>query len=395
VMNNRCLMFGVIYGSVRMLVGGVSALYILSTGMSLAELGALKTLQAIVLLFVDLPFGILADRYGRRPVVLLAVFASAAWLLITGIATEKWHIYLGEVFNSLAIGLYGGAYTAYLIADAKKTNPQANIKTTLAMSSYYLHIGMAIAAIVGSLVGAPSSSTVWLIASFLTLLCGIIGYVLLPIEAAPGNTENISINAQTQVQSINQTGAVKLLGPKMLVSGFALLCVSAYYQVLIQFWQPLISVALPAETGVWFGVMFAAILLVQAWASLLVGKKLFILNHPWSLPSVFALGAGGLLFGLAYTPPMIVLSTILLFFCVRFWLVKMHAELHENLPEGVRATFDSSLSTITRAILMALMPIVGALIDFGGMPILAWLALVVVAFSSVASWFSRRKGGAQ
>ena len=47
-----------------MLIGPVSALYLLSRGLSLGGIAYLKGLQALIILLVDAPFGYFADRYG-------------------------------------------------------------------------------------------------------------------------------------------------------------------------------------------------------------------------------------------------------------------------------------------------------------------------------------------
>lgn len=46
---------GIAYGCVRMLIGAISVAYLMRAGLSLPQIGLLKSFQAAVIVFIDIP----------------------------------------------------------------------------------------------------------------------------------------------------------------------------------------------------------------------------------------------------------------------------------------------------------------------------------------------------
>ncbi|WP_434525852.1 hypothetical protein [Photorhabdus asymbiotica] len=66
--------YSVIFNSFRMLIGATSSIYLLSKGVSLVDLGLMKTMQASVFFILDIPTSYLADRISRKYAIALSVF---------------------------------------------------------------------------------------------------------------------------------------------------------------------------------------------------------------------------------------------------------------------------------------------------------------------------------
>lgn len=70
---------------------------------------------AVTLVVVLLFCGRLADRFGRRPVILSGLLVACVALLVFGFAQETWWLYLARALQGVAVGLIGGPATAALV----------------------------------------------------------------------------------------------------------------------------------------------------------------------------------------------------------------------------------------------------------------------------------------
>jgi len=66
-----------------MVLGATSVIYLTTRGVSLAEVGAMKAMQAGIVLVLDLPLSYLADRTGRVRVLVVGNIATVLWLVVT------------------------------------------------------------------------------------------------------------------------------------------------------------------------------------------------------------------------------------------------------------------------------------------------------------------------
>ena len=62
----RFLLMDMLFEGGRMFVGGVSVAYLMSQGISLADIALIKALQAAVVFTAEVPTGIFGDRWGRK-----------------------------------------------------------------------------------------------------------------------------------------------------------------------------------------------------------------------------------------------------------------------------------------------------------------------------------------
>lgn len=70
--------------------------------------GYLMALYALLQFFLAPVFGNLSDRYGRRPLLLLSLFAFGVDFLLTGLATTMTWLFIGRAFA----GVFGASYAA-------------------------------------------------------------------------------------------------------------------------------------------------------------------------------------------------------------------------------------------------------------------------------------------
>ncbi len=87
--------------------------------------GYLMAVYALLQFFMAPVFGNLSDRYGRRPLLLLSLFAFGVDFLLTGLASSMWWLFVGRAFA----GVFGASYAtagAYIGDISDDTNRAKN-----------------------------------------------------------------------------------------------------------------------------------------------------------------------------------------------------------------------------------------------------------------------------
>lgn len=125
--STQSLLLDAFFEGGRMFVGAVSAVYLLQKGISLTDLALLKSIQAIVVVFGELPTGLLADKYGRK----VSLFCSLL-LLICGftffILGESFIIFtLAEILTAMALCFWSGAFEALSIQNIEHSDKRPDL----------------------------------------------------------------------------------------------------------------------------------------------------------------------------------------------------------------------------------------------------------------------------
>ncbi|MET3589838.1 MFS family permease [Bartonella silvatica] len=141
-------LFGFLFNEIRILTGAFIAFYMLDKGLTLLDIGIIKSLQALVMMIADIPLGYFADRKSYKASIVLAALCASIWLFLMGISTGFYGFILAELFNALSLTLIAGAYNALLIQYAKNKNISS--KKALGTSSQYIFKGMFAFSLVGA-----------------------------------------------------------------------------------------------------------------------------------------------------------------------------------------------------------------------------------------------------
>ncbi len=354
----KIIFFAVCFQSVRMLIGSISAIYLVSKGISIIDIGLIKTFQAGIIFALDIPLSYFADKKSRKLTIMLAVLFCSLWLLITGLAGNLLYFYVAEFFNAVAIALYGGSFSAYLIDVNKKMEIKVEIKHLLADLNKKQFLGMAIASFVGATFIGFSSGLIWFIAALLSFILFIFALFVLPQDNVGGS----HLLENKLVQDIKTIIKDIAINPDVKGVVFVMIISSIFYQNLIQFWQPAVNFSEEKliDEGYIYGVIFLLILLVQALAGYLINRLTD--NQLWV---VLALVLAIIVLHL-FTPTTYVSTAIfiiLAFFSYKMMVILLEAHLQNNIDDALRSTYASVISTIIRILLLVVMPLFSMLIE--------------------------------
>jgi MFS family permease len=151
-------------------------------------------------------FGDLADRIGRRPVLvataLLAAVSTVGFLLADGVAV----LYAGRVISGLASGLAQGAATAALIDLAPRHRRRRAAVVTTAVTLGGFALGGLVAGVVTTLAPAPLESVY--VVYLILLLAATRGFDRIPPAAEPALRRPLLRPAPVSLPPVHRGGVV-------------------------------------------------------------------------------------------------------------------------------------------------------------------------------------------
>jgi MFS family permease len=132
------------------LSGIIQPLYLSALGYDSAEVGALLGTSALISVAVLLPAGVVADRYGRKNILILSISAYAVAFGIYAIFTNFQSLFIASTLIGVSWGTYVGPSSAIL---TDKTNPTER-SYVFSLNSFLA----AFAIILGSLLAGATDS---------------------------------------------------------------------------------------------------------------------------------------------------------------------------------------------------------------------------------------------
>jgi MFS family permease len=184
-------------------LGVVRAIYFALLGLSYIEIGVLLSLATFVSAIHHITFGMLSDRVGRKPFLLLGGIFATLRMVIFATSSDFWMLALGQGLGAMGEGAGAGqpVVSGYI---TDKTNPErrSSIFSTLAVTN-------GLAATVGSLMaGLPAYFQT-------TLAFDVVGAhsLLFWIGAVGGAASILLILPLTDVRSTRPIGETEQRGP--------------------------------------------------------------------------------------------------------------------------------------------------------------------------------------
>jgi DHA1 family tetracycline resistance protein-like MFS transporter len=183
--------------------------------------GVLEVAWAIPQFLAAPLLGMLSDRFGRRPVIVLSLFGIAGELTMNALAPNLTWLLAGRILCGFTCGAQVAAM-AY-VADI---TPEAGRASAYGWLNAALWTGVIVGPAAGGVLTAIDVRTPFWFAAGVALVCGLYGLAVLPESLAPEH------RAPLRWTTANPWGAIDLLRrrPGLLALGFAQLLIWLAFQ---------------------------------------------------------------------------------------------------------------------------------------------------------------------
>ncbi len=178
--------FGVIWTTVAVdLIGFGIVLPILPQyaerfGVGAAVIGLLSASFSLMQLVFAPLWGRLSDRVGRKPILLVSLFGTAAGSLLTGLAPALWVLFLGRIID----GISGASVSVAQASVADLASPKQRARL-MGLIGAAFGVGFVIGPTIGALAALGGPKTPFFVAAAIALVNGVVALFRLP-ETAHG-----------------------------------------------------------------------------------------------------------------------------------------------------------------------------------------------------------------
>lgn len=346
-------------------------IFMRSIGFNDATIGVMVAAYSFVMLVAETPSGLLADRWSRKGVLIVASITLAVASLILGLSGSVAPYIIGSLLWGVFFAMYSGTYDSIIYDTLTE-----EVGSSSQFDKYYgwMRIVESVALVVSSLLGAVIVDLVNIRTSYyVTGLIALLAAVsLLKFREPKLHKKEVTVPIKEQVRSTFKAIA---RNREVLLIVLSLMSIGLLIYITLEFSQ-LWYIALAAPLAL-YGIANAVLLTSLGFGGVLAGKMGLYKIQVLSVALVTAIVSS---FALALIKDVYVaiisltlLTTILFGLNVVFTRV-----LHDSLVSGIRAGASSAVSTFSRTLIIPTALLIGYLSDKFSIFTAAWVVVVLV-----------------
>lgn len=201
----------------------VFVLLLRDRGLTLAEIGLGTAAQGVVMLFLELPSGGLADALGRKPVLVLASVFSMVAIAVLLVADTVLLLAVVSSLQGVFRALDSGPLQAWFIDASLEADPDVDIERGLASADIVISSSIGLGALLGGLVAAThgflgiDALVAPLVVGLVVQAVGLVAVLTLMHEVRSGRGW---VAARQSIAEVPQvvTGAIRLIRASSLLT---------------------------------------------------------------------------------------------------------------------------------------------------------------------------------
>jgi MFS family permease len=318
----------------------IEKLFMTQIGFDAASVGVMAAAYAAVVPLLEVPSGILADRWSRSWVMIMATLALTISTLVGGLSTS--------VITYVVAAMILGVYFALSSGTVDSIVYDTVLEETGSSELYEKWIGrvravesaaLVISALAGGVLAEYTSARFTYFATIPLVGSAIIGFVWFHEPQLHKAAERVSLASHVAVTFRTMTREPAVLRVLLLVATAALLS-----QAVFEF-GPLWLVALAAPAVV-YGPYWAALVSTLGLGGLIVGK--LNLDRRWMVAIVVAVPLAAALV-LIWTQSLAAVIAAQIVLALLLAIIGIHAGklLHDAVPSAIRAGVSSGAGTLS------------------------------------------------
>ncbi len=353
-------------------------IFMLGIGFNTATIGVMLAVMSVVMLVVETPSGILADRWSRKGVMILGCFALLTSAIIGAFSFNEPIYILSTMFWGVFAALYSGTYDSVIYDTTMEEYGDSN--------HFEKYLGRfkaveGITFVIGALAGGFIASTFDLRDPYFLSIPLIAAALIFLWKFKEPQLHRAEV-AEPVFKHIRQTFAAVLKNPVLLpvviaIIGFTIL--SEFIFELSQLW--FIAVLAPVAL---YGVFNAAVF--SSWTTGgLLAARIKSKSAVVTLMGVLVVSLILLIVSRSYW--LILAAQVLMAVCLIAIGVILAKKMHDELPSRLRAGASSVISTIARIIIIPGSLIVTGIANASDMFAATYILLGIAVISITAFAF--------
>jgi MFS family permease len=344
----------------------IEKLFMKSIGFDNKAIALGVIIYTLVTIIASTPIGILADRWSRTGVMILASLEMAAASFIGGLSHSFWLYVIALCFSGLFMASYQGTYDSivYDTLIEESVNPKL-------FNRFYsrLRIYDGVALILGSLVSALIVHFLSVrTAYFLTIPFALIIMLLIfkePKEHKKGKHDSLMAHMGTTFRAVFYNKKVMLLGLNLIIISI----VSSIILDFSQLW--FIALSLPLILyGPFDSFLLSSFSIGGFLSERLSSRKAFLLIGFLSLVSALSL--------MTHHVYLIVIGQTIILISMVIYGIIFEKFLHDNLTSKVRVGSASIIGTFGRIMFLPFAYLLGRISDQSSIFQASWLVIILL-----------------
>jgi len=359
--------------------GIIIPFYLIYGGFTFFEFMLLQSYYAFILLLLEIPCGIIADKLGKKFALILAAISFLLIPFVYGILSSKFLFFIGETLFAFSFALISGTNEAIIADNLKIMGKEKRFMKVVALNDGMFLLGLIISAPLGSFITSFVSIQ-------FTILLMIIPYCLSLIVTFTIHKTGSKVNVKRKSAQILKSGFRLLWKNKILkilvfeniiIEILIIFLVFTYqYYILIEFNIPIFYFGF-IEAGLTLS-QFTFLNIIPHLANSAVHKKKILLVN------TIVPGIGYLLIAwINFAPAVIFLFLIVIGLGLSRYIIFTNG-INRQIQHDNRATILSSINVISGTLKAILYPLIGLLImiNMNFLYLLVGVIILLIALKS-------------
>ena len=356
--------------------------YLIYGGFTFFEFMLLQSYYAIVVIVLEIPCALIADKISKKFALILAGISYLFVPFAYGIVSNKFLFFIGETFFAFSNALISGTNEAFIYENLKSIGKEKNIMKFLARNDGMFLLGLVISAPLGSIIANLVSIQFIVLLMILPYAASLI--IILTIHSTGRSSINVP-NKSSSIQILKsglkelwKNKVLKILVfEKVIIEIVIVFLVYTYqYYILMEFNIPIFYFGF-IDAGLTLS-QFTFLNLIPHLADASINRKKILFANT-IIP-----GIGYLLIGVInFAPAVIFLFLIIIGLGLSRYIIFTNG-INRQIKQGNRTTILSTISVISGILKAFLYPIVGFLvmINISFLYVLLGVFILVVALKS-------------
>ena len=347
-------------------------------GYDFAALALLLSIWSLPVVILELPSGILADRWSKKGIVAIGMALKSLCFILWAISPSFWAAALGFILWGCQGALVSGAHQALLYETLKTENLEAEYEDTIGLSGAVEMVTISIAMVTGAAIYAMSPT--------LALGLSALSAAAASVTALTFRERKVERSASSRLSSF--VAELKdCVGTKTVLGLLAAACLAGAAYGTVDEFDGLWAVERYSVPIAWIGVWGATRVGLQGLGGLIAGRLSRLLGKGRMRGALAA--AGTFFVASAFLPGFWGLPLYFSYFFLMAALsVMFESRLQEAAEDSSRASLLSLASLLLTLVAILLAPALGAAGDAGG---LGWILAICGGLTAALGIFRTKR----